>query len=274
MITKSSKLLLLLFSTISMGTKAQQWKIKNYHAGYRIFEVSSVGNNPYSITPLLKDPLAYQDYLNTISVTSLNGSPGIMPLHTLYVNAEWQNDSALSRFWKKTTIQAGLLLTTRIRQGAGAIGDENFVTSPDTVLYRNMYALTKNQQFFGANMGLNRRFTISKKLSFLTGIHAQGSFALVHHYQQSWDSSTYKPGGVRNTKKTYMPDLKGKNFFQWQLMVPLGLEYEFVKDRFFIRVEVAAGIIGSNYRPKDISAKEAHGAGLWLVYQPKARRKT
>jgi hypothetical protein len=274
MIIKTSKLLFFFFSVLPSGAFAQAWRIKNYSAGYRIFEVTSVGNNPYTITPLLKDPVAYQNYINTITVNSLYGNPQIMGLQTMYMNAEFQKDSALGRFWKKTTIQAGLLFTKRIRQSAGAIGDENFVTSPDTVLYRNMYSLTKNQQFFGANLVLNRRFAISKNFKFLTGIHAQGSVALVHHYQQSWDSSTYKLGGIRNTKTTYMPDLKGKNFFQWQLMVPLGLEYEFVKEQFFIRFELAAGIIGSDYRPKYSSAKEAHGAGIWLVYQPKGRWKT
>jgi|688.fasta_scaffold25335_14 hypothetical protein len=274
MIIKTSKLLFFFFSVLPSGAFAQAWRIKNYSAGYKIFEVTSVGNNPYTITPLLKDPVAYQNYINTITVNNFNGNPQIMRLHTIYVNAEFQKDSALSRFWKKTTIQAGVLLTTRIRQGAGAIGDESFVSSPDTVLFRNMYSLTKNQQFFGANLGLNRRFAISKKLSFLTGLHAQGSFALVHYYQQQWDSTTFKPGVGRNNKTTNLPNIKGKNFFQWQVLVPLGLEYEFVKERFFIRMELAVGIIGSDYRPKYSSAKEAHGAGIWLVYQPKGRWKT
>jgi hypothetical protein len=257
----------------SIDVKAQDWKIKSYSAGLRIFEVTSVGNTPFTITPLLKDPVSYQNYLNTLTTNILYGNPQIMRLQTLYINSEWQKDNALSRFWKKTTIQAGLLLTKRISQSAGSIGNEMFVTSPDTVLYRNMFSLTKNQQFFGANMGLNRRFTISKKISFLTGFHAQGSFAFVHHYQQSLDSITYKLRTERIIKSTNLPNLKGKTFFQWQLMIPLGLEFEFVKNKFLIRMELNAGIIGSNYRPKTDNAKEAHGAGIWLIYKPKQTEK-
>ena len=58
MIIKTSKLLFFFFSVLPSGAFAQAWRIKNYSAGYKIFEVTSVGNNPYTITPLLKDPVA------------------------------------------------------------------------------------------------------------------------------------------------------------------------------------------------------------------------
>lgn len=269
---KTTAIFIFLISVLSISVKAQEWKIKSYNLGYRIFEVNAVGNNPTTIAPLLKEPVAYQRYLNAIVYNSLYGNPEVLQLHTLYINAEWQKDNALLRFWKKYTLQAGLLLTTRIRQDAGAIGEERYLSSSDTVRHRNMYSLTKSQQFFGANAGVNRRFPISKKLKFLIGLHAQGSFAIVHNYQQRWDSSTYTPSGGWNTKTTQLSDLKGKNFFQWQLMAPLGLEYEFLKERLFIRFEVDAGVVGSRYRPKDFAAKEAHGAGIWLTYKPNTSR--
>lgn len=268
---KTSAIFFFLISVLPVVAKAQQWKIKSYNAGYRIFEITAVGNNPTTIAPLLKEPAAYQKYLSTITNNRLYGNPEILQLHTLYINAEWQKDNALSSFWKKFTLQAGLLLTTTIRQDVGAIGDEYF-TSNYSVIHRNMYSLTKNQQFFGANAGLNRRLSISKKLKFIMGIHAQGSFAVVHNYQQRWDSSTYTPSGGWNTKSSELGKLKGKNFFQWQLLVPLGLEYEFVKKQFFIRLELDAGIVGSHYRPKNFAAKEAHGAGISLIYTPTTNR--
>jgi hypothetical protein len=269
---KNTAIIIFFISAPFIGLKAQEWKIKSYNLGYRIFEINAVGNNPTTIASLLKEPAAYQRYLSSITSNTLYGNPQILQLHTFYVNTEWQKDRALLRFWKKYTVHTGLLLTTRIKQDAGAIGDENYFSSSDTVMNRNLYSLTKNQQFFGANAGVNRRFVISKKLNFMTGLHAQGSFALVHNYKQRWDSSTYTQSGGWNTKTTQLHNLKGKNFFQWQLMVPLGLEYEFLKKQFFIRFELDAGIVGSRYRPKNFSAKEAHGAGLWLVYKPTTNR--
>jgi hypothetical protein len=265
-------ILIFLSTALSNCINAQEWRIKSYNLGYRIFELTPVGNNPITITPLLKDPAAYKTFLNTITTNSVYGNPEILHLHTLYLNAEFQKDSSLFRFWKKYTLQAGLILTTRINQNAGAIGDEGYVFSPDTAIYRNMYSLTKNQQFFGVNVGLNRRFKISEKLKIITGLHVQGSFAIVHNYQQRWDSSTYSPAVGWDIRTTHLPNLKGKNFFQWQILVPLGLEYELIKEKFLIRFELDAGIVGSHYTPKDFAAKEAHGIGLWLIYIPQRNR--
>jgi hypothetical protein len=255
-------------TVFSFNAMAQEWKIKSYNFGYRIFEVNAVGNNPTTIAPLLKEQANYQSYLNTIEYNSLYGNPGIMKLQTFYVNAEWQKTNSLSRFWRKYALQAGLLLSTKITMDAGAIGEETYLSSSDTVRHRNMYSLMKNQKFFGANAGVNRRFPISKRLKFMMGVHAQGSFAIVHNYQQRWDSSTFTPSSGWNTKTSGLPDLKGKNFFQWQIMVPLGLEYE-LKERLLIRFELDAGLIGSRFRSKDLAAKEANGAGIWIIYRPK-----
>jgi hypothetical protein len=190
----------------------------------------------------------------------------------MYINAEWQRINPSFRFWRKYTLQAGLLFTGRIRQEAGTIGEESFFSSTDTAIHINMYSLTKVQQFFGGNAGVNRRFTISKRLKFLTGLHGQGSVALVHKYQQRWDSSRYTPSGGWIKRTLPMPKLKGKNFFEWQVRIPLGLEYAFYKDKACIRLEADVGLIGSRYRAKNFLEREALGAGLWLLYRPYANR--
>lgn len=260
-----NKLLFLLFFTINAN--AQHLKIKYYSVGYRIFEFTAVGSAPTNIASLLKDPVTYQKYLNTIDYNSFWGNPGPITLQNFYINAEWYKNNPSSRFWKKYTLQTGFLFTNRISRSAGAIGDESFYYTPDTPRHIYKYSLIQNQRFFGVNAGLNRRIRISKKLQFVTGLHGQASFAMVHHYKQQWDSSTFTPEQGLKTKTTKLPDFKGKNFFQWQVMVPLGLEYELYKKQFFLRLEVDAGIIGGRYRPKSFSYMEAHGAGLWFIYQ-------
>lgn len=263
-ITALALLLLLVFGNM----QAQDWKLKNYSTGYRIFEYNSAGNNPLTIAPLLQDPYAYEAYLNTIDRNSLWGNPGLTQLHTFYIGAEWQNEAPAGRFWKEYTLQAGLLFTGRINLDAGAIGREGWRYSPDTAMIEDKYSLAKSLQFFGAGAGVNRRFRISKRLKFQTGLHAQGSFALVHRFQQRCDSSTYSQREGWKTRTTFLPDLEGKKFFQWQVLLPLGLEYELYRNRVFLRVEVAAGLVGNFYRGKSLADKEAHGAGIFLVYQP------
>jgi hypothetical protein len=52
-------------------------------------------------------------------------------------------------------------------------------------------------------------------------------------------------------------------------MVPVGLEFFIYQKEFLLRFEVDAGIVGSRYRFKTPASKEAHGAGLSMIYRPK-----
>lgn len=258
---------LLFLLLLPINVNAQDFKIKNYSIGYRIFEFNAIGNAPTNIAPLLKDPVTYLKFLNTIDYNSFWGNPGPMTLRNFYFNSEWCKNNPSSSFWRRHTVQAGFLFTDKVTRSAGAIGDESFYYTPDTPKHVYKYSLTQNQQFFGVNAGLNERLKIFKRLQFFSGLHMQGSFALIHHYKQQWDSSTFTPQQGFQTRTTKLSNLKGKNFFQWQLMVPLGLEYELYKKTLFIRLEIDAGIVSSRYRGKSFFEKEAHGAGLWLIYQ-------
>jgi len=262
---------LLLFLIVTNKSNSQKPGIKNFSIGYRVFEINPAGNNPITIAPLLKDPVAYQNFLSTINYNNLYGNPGIQQFHTFYLNTELQVDSAVSRFWKKHTLQAGIHFTNHLTQSTGALADQHYTYSPDTVLHDNRYSLMKNQQFFGGQTGINRRLNISKKLKAILGLHVQGSFAIMHYYQQQWDSSTHSSSQGSKTQTTSLPDLHGKNFFQWQAMLPLGLEYPIYQRKLFLRLELYLGIVGGRYRHKTFSANEAHGAGLSIIYQPKNR---
>lgn len=254
---------------LSINVNAQQFTIKNHSIGYRIFEFEAIGSASTNIAPLLKDPVTYQSYLNTIEYNSFWGNPSPVTMQNLYINTEWYKNNPSSRFWRKYMIQTGLLFTIKIARSAGAIGHETFYYTPDTPRHVYKYSLIQKQQFFGANAGLNRRIKISKKLQFLTGLHGQGSFALVHYYKQQWDSSTFTPQQGIITRTTKLSNIKGKNFFQWQAMIPLALEYELYKKCLFLRLEADAGIVGGCYRGKSFWDKEAYGAGLWIIYQRK-----
>jgi hypothetical protein len=187
---------------------SQKLTTRDYSFTYRVFEMNSAGNNPTTISPFLKNPSAYQDFLKTVNYNSLYGNPGVQQLHTFYLTVEWKVDSAVTQFWKKHTLQAGLQFTGRISQEAGALAYESWYSSTDPVLHNYNYSLTKNQQFLGAHMGINRRLNLSKRLKLFYGLHAQGSFAIAHFYQQRWDSGTFVPGRGWETRTTHLPHLK------------------------------------------------------------------
>ena len=263
--------LLLLFFLPVQSVNGQKLKLNNYGIAFCLFEITSTVNNPLTIAEFLKDPVSYKNYLNSLTYNSLYGNPGIQYPKTFYLTTEWKVNTPLSRFWKKHTIQAGLLITNKIRQETGALANQYFTYFPDTVLHEHKYSLQKELQFFGGQLGINRRHNLSKKLDFFSGFHVQGSFALTHYYNQQLDSSTYKPsiGWVRTTNR--LPALKGKNFFRWQVMIPFGLEYAIRPQEVFVRMELIVGMVGGKDRPKTFAAREAHGVGVSLTYQPKRK---
>lgn len=258
---------LLLSTGLSYNLSAQPLKVRNYSLGYRIFEMEDFGNNPFNIAPILKDPQSYLNFLNSIRYNGYSANPAPVRLETIYLNAELHKPSSSSRFWKKHSLQAGILFTLRQNITVGTVSTFQYVTSPDTAVYEDSYSLTRKTQFLGLNVGMNRRFKIINRLSLFGAVHAQGSVAILHTVQQQLDSTklTYAVG--RTTKITRLPDLKAKNYFQWQVMFPLGLEYNIYPNAFLVRLEFLPGLTGGRFRPNDFFSMSTFGAGLWLSYK-------
>lgn len=272
------KLFVSLFLILSLYTQAQRLApqenpalhLKRLSIGYRWFEADGFGNNPLTFAPLLKDPAAYANYINSFSYNSLHGNPAPQQLHDFFINGEWFKTGTPSRFWKRNTIQAGLLVSSKYKVFGMSIGNEGW-HSQDTSYYRYFYSPVKILQFAGANVGLNRYVRISKKLCFVTGLHVQGTVAIQHIYKQQWDSSFFHSPTSTYTmaKTTNGPSLKGKNYFQWQAFVPLAFEMAVYKQQFFVRAELDAGIIGGRFQSAYQINREANALGVWLIYQRK-----
>lgn len=275
--TTTSFLLLALLS-LAHHAKAQRLALKNYSLGYRVFEVESVAGTPLTLGRFLQDPYSYYKYLDGIAYTKIAGGGGaIQRVPMLYFTAELHKPAAAARFWQKHTVQVGVVLSRQIELAGLAVGNEEFLPSPnkpnDYTYYTNTYSLAQQQQFLGATLGLNRRFRLLNRLQFLAGLHGQGSVALLHRYKQQWDSTTLvvqnSQAVRRETQTSQLPSLKGKNYFQWQLLVPLGLEAAVYKQEVLVRLEANLGIVGNVYKAKDLASREGHGLGLWLIYQPR-----
>lgn len=257
----------------AVGAEAQRLEIRSYAIGKRVFEMEEIGGNPATIGRLLKRPDTYQKYLSGITYNGFYGGLAIPRHHLYYISAELVKPAATSEFWRKHTVQVGLFASNQLVKNEMALFNEQVtLTSNSTAtINRDTYSLVQKQRFLGATAGLNRRFRIVNRLQFVTGLHAQASVAVVHKYEQRLDSTTIMVGDgispIRQSKTSRSFDLKGKNYLQWQAMIPLGLEVDVYRNQLFVRLEADLGLTGSAFRPKDLASREAHGIGVWVTYR-------
>ncbi len=256
----------------SSCVQAQKIKLYNYSFAYRTFEMKTYGTNPLTAARYLKESFAYSNFINNFTYNEINGNPAIQNLKTFYFSTEWKIDDPTSKFWKKHTIQTGLLLTNKSDIETGALINRNFVNTPERLIYEDKFSLRKVEQFIGLQLGINKRYKLSNLLQFATGIYVQGSIPIVHKYTQQIDSSIIKPSISSQTKTTKLPDLAINNVFQWQAMVPIALELAIDNTGFSVRLEFLFGIVGSKFRQPNFAEREAHGFGFSILYKPKVKK--
>jgi hypothetical protein len=264
---------LLAFTTFSFQAKSQAFSLRNYTISYRWFEANAFGNNPTTVGPLLKDQAAYDRQFKTITWNALAGDPGISDLHTIYLGADWKVNRQDSRFWKKTSIQTAIEFTTPVKGGAGNVSNSSFGYSDTSKHYDYRYELARQRQYAGLMLGLLKRSRMSNRFNFTWGVNTQLSLCIAHVYHQQFDTVTYTPATGWVSRVTKLPDLKGKNFLQWQAYVPLGIEFLAYKDILSIRAEFLAGVVGNRFMGRGYDAREANGFGLSVSYWPRKQTK-
>jgi hypothetical protein len=116
---------------ISVSATAQRLGIKSYSVGYRIFEMDPVGSDPRMLPPLMKDPAAYRNFINTLQYNGLYpNAHSSGAAHTFFINAELYKNRPESRFWKNHTVQVGIFSTTQRKNHGSTL--ENVRVSDDT----------------------------------------------------------------------------------------------------------------------------------------------
>lgn len=264
-------LLLSFLTALNLTAHAQKgFYIKKLSVGYRISEIDAIGTNPLDISPLLKDPAAYNQFLNQFIYNGYGGSPGPQTIHTFYINAELYKNRRYG-FWKHIYLQTGLFITNQLPTTAGSLEHIYLQDSTvDNITYsKTTYSLKHNTQYFGINLGINRTTKLAKRLQSTIGLEVQGGVALTHNYKQFLDSSLLRvSAGYWNTIiNKQVSTLQGKHYFQWQIMLPLGIEYEIWKQKLTIRAEMVPAYVHCRYRDKSFAAGEAHAAGLRFIYK-------
>lgn len=170
-------LLLSFLTALNLTAHAQKgFYIKKLSAGYRISEIDAIGTNPFTISPLLKDPTAYNEFLSNFIYNGYGGSSGPQTVHTFYINAEVYKNRRYG-FWKHFYLQTGLFITNQLPTTAGGL--EHIYLQDSTVnnitYSKTTYSLKHNTQYFGINLGINRTTKLAKRLNSTIGLQVQGA---------------------------------------------------------------------------------------------------
>jgi hypothetical protein len=253
--------LLILFS---LSVHGQSWKIESLSIGWRSFERDNIGSNPYTIVSQLKEPLSYLNNLNSLPQNSLTGAPFVMWVDNYYLGAELLKTKQ-STFWKRHRIPIGIFSSGLFQYPTG---DVSFITW-DSIprRYEERYSLFRQIRILGIHTGLLRKFRLRENLFFVTGLQGQVGVAIQHYYRQIYDTAIFRPGIGWQGNSREAEHLPGKNYVQWQLNIPLALEYHAFRQRIGIRAEVGMGITKNPFTGKNILNGETAHAGFSLFYR-------
>jgi hypothetical protein len=266
---KFRHLLLPLLLIAGMSVCAQR-NIRSVFLSYQLFEMSGAGNNTHTAADFLRDPGSYTSFLNSLPSDGFTGNTSLQRLGYFSAGLEWRKANA-NRFWKRYTLSGAIFLSPKVRIDAGSLTNTTYQFSPayqfspDTVILRSAYALTREQQFLGAAIGLHRRFRLTDQLHFSAGLRVMGSLAIVQNYRPRMDTFEARPGISYIERSTPLPLLKGRTIAQWQVMLPLAIEINAIRS-WVIRLEGSPGLVYSQLRPDTPEGREAHGVGLSLLY--------
>ena len=246
---------LLLCVGLGNASQAQNFSIQSVQLGYRFYEISSVGNTPYTIINHLKDPQAYQEMIDQYETNGYTGGGGMLVPKQYYINIELTGNQE-SKFWQKHSLQTGFFVGSQLSQ---RMAIKNWRKVNNSLIIEEHYYFTKKQRFVGANLGLRRRVNLFKNAKFLIGLEAEGRMMVQHDYTQQLESR----GGSEGLTIEELPSFKGKLTTQGHLMLPFGFEYKYKSVS--LRAEAFIGIADDRYR-SGIVSQEAHGLSFWLGY--------
>lgn len=250
--------LFIVFSISSLSISicsAQNFSIQSIQLGYRVYEMSAVGNNPYTIINQLKDPEAYQEMIAQYETNGYTGGGIIFRPKQYYINIELAGNQE-SKFWQKHSLQTGFFVGSQLSQ---RMAITNWRNVGDSLIIEEDYYFTKKQRFVGLNLGLRRKVNLFKNAKFLIGLEAEGRMMVQHDYTQQLESR----GGSEGLTIEELPSFKGKLTSQGHLMLPFGFEYKYKSVS--LRAEAFIGFLDDRYR-SNIVLQEGHGLSFWLGY--------
>jgi hypothetical protein len=263
---------LLFFLFISGITFSQKLQLSKIGLGYQLTETEAVANNPYTITGVVKNPIAYQNFLTSFQATGFSGGGGIQNLQWFTMQAGF-NFLTANKKQSKYALLMGLGISNRLIKPMSLVKDSLLydITNNDTIAQIKRHYLNQSQQFFAFNVGLQKSFKLNKNLYFTAGINGIFSIATTHYYTQQQNIFQYsfkQQREIKNETTSIADTWKGKNFFQFQLQAPFGIEYSLLKNRITLKPQLILGIVNRGSLSFS-NVTEAHGFSFSTLYNVK-----
>lgn len=220
----------------------------------------------------LKKPSGYLATLQSLDINSLHGDPGPLTYQRVFLQADLAKRNAKAGFWSKTTFPVGVNFAFR-QSRSGMMVEENEwhsgnINGNNTLDVRR-YWLAQKQSFVGVHTGMNRQLFAGKRFKFSTGLFVQGEVAIRHRFQLQFDTSAYdlQNRSLLFSQSERKPDLAGRNFFQWALLVPLSVEINLYKKQWLVKPELTLGWLKNRFLRERNFSQESLNAAIFFVYR-------
>lgn len=248
-------------------TNAQ--KISEISISTNFFETQSFGNNPFTISSLMKDPVRYTNYIRNFQHESWSGTGGFYSLNkAILINASFKLNG--SQNWKrKLLIQTGIAVGIEESHPTGSLS-KTYLVNPTPNTSQRVFEelkISERTNHIGLSAGALYLFSPDKRVSFFTGLQFLYQFSVVHSYNSSIHRLTFTSvnGASEFMERiTYDENLfwDGKTYSTSRVFVPLGFQIQAAKN-YMIRPSIFLGIFlpPRPFRTMD----ESHGFGIQLV---------
>ncbi|PJE46213.1 MAG: hypothetical protein CUR34_09500 [Sediminibacterium sp.] len=260
------KYVLIIIILISQNTRAQ--KLTELQIGTNFFETQSFGNNPLTISYLMKNPLEFNNYINNFQHDGLGGSGRFYSLTKSINFSTAFSLKGNSKLSKKLLINLGISVGLEESHPTGFLS-KRYMTNPiPSVNQLNIETLnfSERRNYLGVQLGLTYIFRPEKKASFFSGIQYLYHQSILHTYSSSIDKLTFTStnGGaeVLGSLNYENRSWSGRSYSVQRLFIPLGLNIH-VAEKYRLRPAVQFGLY---WPPKPFRiADESHGFSIQIV---------
>lgn len=251
------------------GAQDSGLRLRTAGAGMQAHRMNLPLNHVYLVDYHMKDPDGYMDYINQISMMSDEGHDNRHLLKEFVFTAEFCKPGSSSRFWKHYTVEAGLAISTRVDKFIGAF--ERFdaeILPTELVQQFTEYRISRRQRYAGVSLTLYRKFRLSPRLTSYIGLRAQPGLAISNTFKSDWHAYIYRNYQYSESTDLRAQDWKGRNYYQGQATVPIGLEWESKSMPMAFRMNLSAGVMTINLHERSFLSQYIYGAGFSVLYKP------
>lgn len=253
---------------IFVGLEGSAQKFKEISIGTNFFETQSFGNNPLTISSLMRDPSQYKNYINNFQHDSWGGTGRFYSLNKAFFintsigfinNRKWHN---------KLLLNLGVSLGFEQSNPTGSLSKRYFNNTNPLLSERVIENLNlfERRNYMGVLLGMTYLFRPYKKVSFFTSIQYLHDIVIIHSYTSSIEKLTFTSNNgaaeIMESVNYENRSWEGKTYSTQRLFIPIGLDIKLYK-KYSIRPAIQLGLF---WPPKPFKfIDESHGFSIQIV---------